>query len=300
MKLYNRSNSTSHDYSDFKFSVFADFDLGNPSDDYVGTDVGRNMFYAYNGDNFDESVQGRAGYGSSNPAQGVKFLDNTIDHSVNYNIGGGLNGDPALDVHYALYQRNRWQNNQPMYYGGNGLNGPCVNTSQPTNFMFDGNPWSEANPCPNSSGTPNPTGDRRMIGGPNVPTQFNHGTSMEFNYAYVFATNPTGSSSASGVNALQATADAIQNFYDNTVVGIEDPKSSSIDFALYPNPAKDIIYLTLQEKQFDAQLLNVSGAVIRNLSNETTIDVSDLAPGVYFIRIQSLNSIGTKKLIISH
>src|SRR5690606_225576 len=41
-------------------SIFADVDLGDASDDYVGSDTLRHMGYVYNADNFDG---GSLGYG---------------------------------------------------------------------------------------------------------------------------------------------------------------------------------------------------------------------------------------------
>ena len=41
---------------------FTDFDLGHPSDDYLGTWVNQNAVFAYNGDDFDET-NGITGYG---------------------------------------------------------------------------------------------------------------------------------------------------------------------------------------------------------------------------------------------
>jgi hypothetical protein len=301
VKLYNRGNDSNDDHQDFKFSVYADFDLGNPADDYVGTDTARNMFYAYNGDGFDEAVGGRAGYGSNFPAQAVKFLDYDIEHSVYYNIGGGQNGDPSLPIHYANYQRGRWQDSSLMYYGGNGFN-TCVNVTQPVSLMFPGNPnvasgqWTEKTPC-GSNTTANPPGDRRMVGGPDLPSQFNHGTSIEFNYAYIF-TQQTGTFS-SPVAKLGLVADSIQNFFNNTIVGIEEAKKeNTLAFRLFPNPAKSSLQIEISEKRFLVSVLNLNGSLLLQSRNETTLDLSDLPAGIYFVRIESENLLGTKKLVV--
>ncbi len=54
---------------------WTDPDLGNASDDYVGTDTTLDMIYVYNGDNEDE---GSDGYGTAPPALGISFLQGPL------------------------------------------------------------------------------------------------------------------------------------------------------------------------------------------------------------------------------
>ncbi|MEO8067707.1 MAG: T9SS type A sorting domain-containing protein [Flavobacteriales bacterium] len=57
--------------------LFADFDLGCPGDDYVGCDVGRSLWYVYNGAADDAGaacVGGAQGYGTLPPAFGATIL----------------------------------------------------------------------------------------------------------------------------------------------------------------------------------------------------------------------------------
>lgn len=70
-KIYNRSTTN---YDSCYVGFWADLDLGNSTDDRVGSDVERSSFYAYNGDSFDEDIFGVIGYGSNLPSQGITFL----------------------------------------------------------------------------------------------------------------------------------------------------------------------------------------------------------------------------------
>lgn len=71
-KIFNRGTLT---LADTYISLFADFDLGCPNDDYVGCDVGRSMWYVYNGDSLDESsCLGITGYGTEPPAFAATVL----------------------------------------------------------------------------------------------------------------------------------------------------------------------------------------------------------------------------------
>ncbi|MBI2279367.1 MAG: T9SS type A sorting domain-containing protein [Bacteroidetes bacterium] len=97
--MYNRSSYT---LTDCYFGQWVDLDLGNSNDDYVGCDVSRGTFYAYNADIDDEDANGVTGYGATPPFQGVTFLkgaqqDNDgIDNPFTTNISTAIaqNGIP--------------------------------------------------------------------------------------------------------------------------------------------------------------------------------------------------------------
>ena len=75
-EIINRSTATLNN-AHIGFDV--DFDIGNPSDDFIGS-VARGSFYGYNGDNFDENANGALGYGTNHAAQSVVVLKgNYID-----------------------------------------------------------------------------------------------------------------------------------------------------------------------------------------------------------------------------
>lgn len=77
-KLLNRST---FDLRDAYFGFHVDADLGNAFDDFVGCDVQRGLGFCYNGDEFDEDVQGRPGYGADPPAIGVDFFQGPFQDS---------------------------------------------------------------------------------------------------------------------------------------------------------------------------------------------------------------------------
>ncbi len=69
--LINRSTYT---LKDTYFGVWTDADMGDHSDDYVGTDVNRGLGYLYNGDDMDGDGNGKT-YGPQPPAVGVDFFE---------------------------------------------------------------------------------------------------------------------------------------------------------------------------------------------------------------------------------
>lgn len=70
-KMINRSSQTlENTYA----ALWTDFDIGNPTDDFISTDVRRSALIAYNGDENDESSSGNLGYGDDLPAQALVIL----------------------------------------------------------------------------------------------------------------------------------------------------------------------------------------------------------------------------------
>lgn len=305
--IYNRSNSAADNHSDLRASVFTDFDLGNYSDDYVGTNISQNMFYAYNGDMFDESVNGNSGFGNQLAAQGVLFLDYNIGHSVYYNASSGQNGDPSSPSHFANYQRGVWKNGTQIRYGGDGYNSTCTGPT-PSKLMFDGDPslsnqtsvWTEQSPCIGTNGSANYPGDRRMVGGPDIPTRLNHGQSLKFNFAYVFAQDDqTSTSLGSPVSKLFQEASIVQTFFDSTITSVEHISKEKPELSLAPNPANNQVQIKTNSQNFEVELIDLKGSILTRLRNQNIIDLSDYSNGIYFVQITNESQVQTKKLVIS-
>lgn len=164
--IYNRS---ANDYHDVYIGLWNDMDLGNPNDDYIGSDPMRNLFYVYNGDEQDEDNQGKEGYGFNLPAQGVRLLQgpkleaNNLDDQPNISFTGNMNGfgmgdgivdneelgfystmymtngagatgDPNTAIDYYNFMQAIWKDGTPLSYEG-GYQPNDTNTT-PSRFMF--------------------------------------------------------------------------------------------------------------------------------------------------------------------
>lgn len=139
-----------------------------------------------------------------------------------------------------------------------------------------------------------------MVGGPAVPNQLLHGESIEFNYAYIFAQSPTVTSNIGDpVQLLATAADSVLSFYQNVnTVSVQEIKSKSFAFALFPNPASNSVRLDLEANNFEVALFNLSGKRVLTLRNEKELDISSLSKGVYFVQVSGTNFKAMKKLIV--
>ena len=92
----------------------------------------------------------------------------------------------------------------------------------------------------------------------------------------------------SGDQSIEFDINVIMNFVDD---GIEENDNMTI--SVYPNPAHDKLFVNAANIQ-SVELYNISGQLMIS-STENEINVSDLNPGMYFIRV---NNIFTERVII--
>ncbi|MEN8226384.1 MAG: cadherin-like beta sandwich domain-containing protein, partial [Bacteroidota bacterium] len=75
--------------------------------------------------------------------------------------------------------------------------------------------------------------------------------------------------------------------------GVEERSAGSVFF--YPNPASDLIYL---KDPADIKLYSISGKLLINEQDISSVDVSKLAAGSYILKVISKSGLRTGKLII--
>jgi hypothetical protein len=86
----------------------------------------------------------------------------------------------------------------------------------------------------------------------------------------------------------------------NQTIGINEVNLTN-KITVYPNPAsntltiKTINNLTIQQ----LQLLDITGKVIAQFNNQTEIDVSAMANGMYLLQIQTLNGSVVKQVVVN-
>lgn len=300
---YEITNHSSNTYDSVFLGLWNDFDLGNPGDDYVGSDTLRNLFYAYNGDDNDENTSGAVGYGNNLPAQGVRILngifmdydgvDNQID-SVQYFNGFGF-GDGIVDnERLGLSQ----------FVPSHLISLPIGQPYSPTTYYklmrgdYLGPPTGPTFP-----------GDRRVLGSMGPFTMLSNQT-IVFDIAYVFAQSTQGRLVAR--DKMIAYSDHIQELFDSGMtpcgafepefaLGVENITAENV-WKLYPNPTTGLVTISASNNAaFKTQIFNAQGELVAHFasSNTTqTVDLNNLSRGVYFVKTASERFSQTQKLIL--
>lgn len=304
VRVFNRG---SYNYTDFRMAIHVDGDLGCYSDDYVGCDTTRNMMFTYNGDNLDQcsGIGSTNNYGSNPPVAGV------ISLRQNMKIFGYFTStsqypynDPVTVNAYWNLMHGKWNNGSPWYYGGLGYAGSTGVTTQPTNYMFTGDPetasgWTEFT---NSN---NP-GDRRIFMVMDS-IELNSGSTNCYDYAVLWR---RGSNNLNSVTKLKEVADDVKTWFDNetefncsqVTMGINEQLGDT-KMDLWPNPSNGIFELRSNAK-LSASSIYITDAQGRNVY----FDLAELAdayqiklaqiPGVYFLTIQHANVKEMIKLVV--
>ena len=96
--------------------------------------------------------------------------------------------------------------------------------------------------------------------------------------------------------ALNATE--VSNLYNNNTLTSENFNTNNLEVSLYPNPVCDILNIEIENDIQSIEIYNIQGQRVLS-SNQNQINVSDLASGMYLVRIQDIdNNIATKKIAI--
>jgi len=123
------------------------------------------------------------------------------------------------------------------------------------------------------------------------------GGSVSYSVGQVVYTTNTGTSGsvAQGVQ---------QPFEISVVTGIEENKDITLQCNAYPNPTSDFLILKMENYILEScnyQLYDVNGKLLENKrieGNETSIDMLNLVPATYFLKvIQNEKEVKTFKII---
>ncbi len=200
---YEIINRSADVLEDVYVGMHVDADLGDATDDYVGSDPTRGMVFFYNGDNNDD---GQGGYGVP-PALGIDVLSGAL---------GGMNVrkstlSPSNGAGAYNYLRGIWPDGTPLKVGGDGYNtnGPV------TRWTFSGDPpafWSEYNS--DGNGIQNVPGDRRAMVSA-IPFQLEPRERHTVDIGFLFA---QGADNLDSVRELKRISDVAQvAFEDGTL-----------------------------------------------------------------------------------
>ncbi|RKD90903.1 RICIN domain-containing protein [Mangrovibacterium diazotrophicum] len=106
----------------------------------------------------------------------------------------------------------------------------------------------------------------------------------------------------------QLSGTQVTELYNDLTTDVYDMVMEESDLSVWPNPANDILhinYMEFSKRDFSTlQLLSMSGAVVMNIdiqsSGNTDLNVSNIATGVYLLRLTTSEGTITKKIVIKH
>ena len=268
LRMINRSTET---YFNFKSSIYLNGQIGDPSDDFAGTNSSRSMIYTYNGNAIDQSNNSQNGYGNKPPAVGVVSLNHQINRSRVF--------EDFYNYNYTMpvYQSDFWNCMNGKYYDG---------TEDPIQFGFDGNPYlNTGNVSMLPEGRVVCTIDKDIL----VP-----GENVEYDFAIITS---LGDDNLHSVNQLFQDADYVQSFFNGQsdlcgqqFLSINNPTEIE-EVKIYPNPSTGNFTLKVEEGLIGAEysIINLNGQVISGNHKITTTENSihqlDQPSGIYLLEL---------------
>lgn len=218
-KVVNRSTNR---LDSVHFGQWVDPDLGFAFDDYVGCDTSRDLGICYNGDDFDEGVNG---YGSNPPSVGVDFFQGPttrdgeqlgMDYFVYYNNDFSQQGNPEQAQHYYNYLTGTWKDGERITCGDDGKGG-----DERCNYMFPDDPNDRSDDAWSEVTAGNEPGDRRFLQS-SGPFTLMPGAVNTITTGVVWAKASSGGNTGS-LDLLRIADDKAQELYNNDFNPLDGP-----------------------------------------------------------------------------
>jgi hypothetical protein len=283
-------------------TFWADPDLGDFGDDYIGSDPDRDLGFVYNADNDD----GPFGYGPNPPAQGARLLETPENLGMTrfgyYNNNSDpRTGNPDTDQDYYNYMRGLWRDGTPWTEGGDGTSV----TGNPVQFMYPNSGsasdpvpgyWSEVCPTPDCA-QPIVPFDRRFTMSTG-PLTMEPGDTAVVAFGLVWA---RAGSNFESLQAMKAASDIAAAAYANGLVVASEPDApppNAYALAAYPSPFADAatIRLTVPERPqpvrvavYDAlgrEVAVLAKGPLPAGAHALRLDGGALPAGVYVVRVE--------------
>jgi len=264
------------------FGVFLDFEIGNGSDDFIGSDPLRRMVYAYNGDDLDEG-----GFENSPPVMAVDLLRGPLD---------GETGEEVDEWHFVPVDDSNL-NDPEQYYNllaGRNTDG----TPFPNNgLMYTGDPLNPAQWSEVSDG--NTPGERKALASFGPFTLY-PGAVNELILGYFWVRNGADGSVSDNLSVLAANDQHVEDLFDNCFdlfdgcpsgVSTNSP-TSDLALNISPNPFTDWVQVDCKASPIQSIFLyDATGRLLKTISgNDATsvqIQTGDLPAGLYHLQVRS-------------
>lgn len=286
IKTINRSN---RDYSDFYLSIWNDSDLGDYTDDYLGSNPKQHYTFFYNKDDWD------SWYNAYPPIISNVFLNKPLTHAMSYvNDFSQGQGNPTNPQHYYNYMRSIWKDSTRLTYGVDGKT-----TGVLTNWIFPGNDdpsglwnWTMMDTTLNLK-----LFDARIIASTSSATLPAGGTT-ELEYALVYTSVPGPRSHQDLLNQNEINCKNVRLWYTQnrlSTCGVslanEDVSEQEFEINIYPNPSNGKLRLEATELLSGAEvnIFNSAGKVVLssqlNKNGFAELDLYFVPSGVYWIKV---------------
>jgi len=307
-KIINKSTTT---YNNFRTAQFADLDLGQYNDDYIGIDTTRALGIIYNSTGSDgggASLPVPVGdYGDTIPVAGVTLFGQCASFTY-FNNDFTIIGNPSADTEFNNYMRSRIRNGQHITndFTAPGTPSYAYNPGPDVNYVYTGDPsvdtqWSEC-------AAANAAGDRRFVISSNDATLYPGGTA-DFNLALV-TTDPSVNNGCPHVSfdSIKSIRDLAATIFDSPLppppAAVTNIVGSKGSINIYPVPAHNMVNVALTGSVHGNGTITIYNTIGQPMLLQSVsgagickIDISTLPPGIYTVYYNSADGTSVSKLV---
>jgi uncharacterized delta-60 repeat protein len=121
------------------------------------------------------------------------------------------------------------------------------------------------------------------------------------NFAYSVLLQPDNNILLGGVKDADVNGDfLVARYMNDLTLSDQDIANSDINFAIFPNPVKDVVEISSDEKISGIRIFNSTGQEIVSTNvddTKTNVNLKSFPTGLYIIQIQTAKNILSKKII---
>lgn len=101
-------------------------------------------------------------------------------------------------------------------------------------------------------------------------------------------------------NLCKSRIDSVFVEVTDCSVGIKVHDQSPLLVKIYPNPVEEILHIQVNPPHFAVQTISITDINSRNIirTEQTTVPVSSVAPGLYFVRVEFKNGVSLVKKVV--
>jgi hypothetical protein len=284
--------------------MWADFDIGCYTDDFVGTAPDLHALFGYNANAVDGNISCTPNFGAAPPAQSAIFLNKPLEKSMYYANASVNMPPPAITgpVNAPGYYRmltGLWPDGTPLTAGGSGYD---PSNPTPADHFFPGDPanageWSMCSAA-------QPEGDLRTVGSYLLGDLFpghNEGLIMAWTH------HPDVNVPCNLGNMYEEIAE-IRAFYDSdfetacTLISsvAEAPAES---FRVFPNPATGQMTIDAGGLMIEElSVFSIDGRLVTQMrslpAGPVQLSVSGWTPGVYAVRVKTGAGVMSERIAV--
>jgi len=283
------------------WGIYADFDIGNPDDDYLGcvNEEQREMVFAYNSDTLNDNT-----IGANPPSIALMSLKGPFDVDSNpiqmsnvgmfFNKEAGGTGNPTALNEFYNYLTGTWRDGTPITSGGTGYN-PGNPSASPLKFLFpdhptDPNGWSEL-------AENNPKKNRSCIVSYGPTVLNSHFVSFPLKFALTVSDKVGLTQQLQHLTEMRDLQQYVYNYFwhcpnplDSLCITPVSAKEITSIARIAPNPTQD--FVSLETPGLDIINIVLVNALGQKIAIETPqpakdnrmmVSLKNLPSGVYFL-----------------